>query len=141
MLGNLLASERPRVIIFGSRNFQDRKFLYKTMDRLTAKLKNPIIVVGVGYLYVSHAFRYMGADYFGEQWAYERYFTVMKFAPDKERYKLPAALHIRNREMVSYCIERRPAYGAAFWDGETTGTASTIELCKKAKINLEIFNF
>ncbi len=130
-------TDRPRVAIAGTRTFTDRAFLFRTMDRLTARLVKPIIMTGAGHYWMTIDGKpcKVGADVFGEEWAHSHYHTVMRFHPDFDRHKGPEAFHIRNREMITFLCERRPCYCVVFWDGKSPGTRSVIELCKRMKVD------
>jgi hypothetical protein len=126
-------AERTRVIVGGTRTLEDWRLVYRKLDYLLKKLHDPLIVVGAGVHKVYRAGKdiKVGADHHAEQWAYSRYKTVVKFAPEG---RAPAAFHIRNREMVEYAKAGRRAFAVFFWDGKSPGTKEMIGLCKKAKI-------
>ena len=84
---------RPRVVVCGSRTFDDYVLFRRTMDRLTRAIEKPIICHGGGYKYVQHVFSRKGADFFAERWACERLHTIMIFHPDVERFRSPACFH------------------------------------------------
>lgn len=131
-------TDRPRVAVAGTRTLDNRKLVFDTLDRLTAKLKKPIILTGGGWFYTKDARGFpvkVGADVFAEEWAFSHYHTLMKFHPDFDRYKAPEALHIRTREMVEFLVGRRPCYAVAFHDGKSPGTLGFIKQCKRLKVD------
>ena len=103
-----------RIAIVGSRNFNDYEVLKTALESL--KKKATLIVSGGA----------KGADSLGERWAKENNIETLIFLPDWEKYR-KAAGFIRNQEIVLNCD-----VCVAFWDGQSKGTLSTIELCKKA---------
>jgi hypothetical protein len=133
--------QRPRVVVCGSRQFNDAKLLDRILHKLVLVLGEPIICTGAGYKYVKHPFDKCGADLLAEQWAYKHYLTVMLFHPDLEKHKSPAAFHIRNKEMIDFARQRRPCYFVAFHDGRSSGTASMIQLAKKYDFTRKVVRF
>lgn len=114
-----------KIIIAGSRTFDDFALLEKTMDRLTRKLKKVIVLSGTAE----------GADALGEKWAYSRWHTVMRYHPEWDRHGKKAGA-IRNAEMV------KDADGLiAFWDGESPGTADVLCKARRKGIKVKIVLF
>jgi hypothetical protein len=114
-----------KIIIAGSRTFDDFALLEKTMDAITRKLKKVIILSGTA----------AGADTLGENWAYSRWHTVMRYHPDWDKDGKVAGV-IRNREMV------KNADGlVAFWDGSSPGTKDVIAKAKKKGIRVKVVLF
>lgn len=136
---------RPRVIVFGTRSCDQQILIYRKLDLLTAKLKDPVILVGGGKYWIRDAKTKKdiptGADYHGEQWAYSRKHTVMRFPPDFDRYKSPECFYVRNRGMVEFAVQRRPAFAVGFWDGKSPGSKSIIDLCRKAGVKLRVVRY
>lgn len=131
-------SDRPRLCVFGTRTFQDRSFLFKTLDRLTVKLVKPVILTGGGWYWVKDQRGFpikVGVDVFAEEWAFQHYHTVMRFCPDFDKYKSPECYHVRNREMVEELVRRRPCYALGIWDGKSPGTKGMIALCQRYKVD------
>lgn len=122
---------RPRVIVFGGRDFSDFDLLCRSLDDLLAALRYPIICSGTA----------PGADTLGEKWAFRRWHTVKRFEPNIAKHGVPAAFHIRNRETATFAAGRKPAFAVAFWDGSSPGTASMINLCKEYGIQLRIVRY
>lgn len=121
---------RPKVIICGTRTFEDKKLLFKKMDFYTLTLIDPIIVTGGQKKRVERKgeWTYQGADYWGEQWAYSNYYLVKIFYPDWDAHGKKAG-PIRNREMAEYVGPK--GFLIAFWDGVSPGTKNMIEEAKR----------
>lgn len=105
-----------RVIIAGSRGFNDYPLLASTMDTLLQNITVPIVVIcGMA----------RGADLLGERYALDRGFQVQRFPADWDKYGKRAG-YIRNEEMAKNADAL-----VAFWDGESRGTKHMIELAGK----------
>lgn len=121
-----------KVIIAGSRSFDDYKLLKEKMDLF---LKNKIdknkpcsnieIVSGTA----------RGADTLGEKYAKEKGFALKKFPANWDLYGKKAG-YIRNREMRDYadvCV--------VFWDGESKGSKHMINLAKEDNMPIRVVMF
>lgn len=97
-----------KVIIAGSRDFNDYKYLCETMKKLDFSVSE---VVSSGA---------RGADLLGERWAKENGIPIKRFDAEWDEYG-KAAGFIRNAEMGHYAD-----YLVAFWDGTSPGTADMI---------------
>ena len=118
-----------KVIIAGSRSFNNYKLLEEKMDFF---LKNKIdknkpyfnieIVSGTA----------RGADTLGEKYAKEKGFALKKFPANWDLYGKKAG-YIRNREMRDYadvCV--------VFWDGESKGSKHMINLAKEDNMPIRV---
>lgn len=116
-----------RVVVAGSRDFNDYELLKQTLDEfLKDKDKNKITIV-------SGAAR--GADRLGEKYAKEKGYNVIRFPAQWDQYGKSAGYR-RNAEMAKYshaCV--------AFWDGESRGTKHMIDLAKKEELELLVVKF
>jgi hypothetical protein len=104
-----------RIIIAGSRNFNDFKYLNDTMWDMFWKggwEPWPMEIVSGGA---------RGADKLGERWAEEQHIPVKLFIPDWEGLGKGAGFS-RNIEMAEYADVL-----LAFWDGESRGTKHMID--------------
>lgn len=111
-----------RIIISGSRSFDNYDLLSKTMNALTFKLDQVEVLSG-------HA---EGADRLGEKWAAQHYHTYHVYRPDYDKHGKGAPLK-RNEEMAQNadcCV--------CFWDGQSNGTAHMIAMAKKYKLKLRV---
>ena len=107
-----------RVIIAGSRNFDDYDLLRKKCGRLL-KMENVEIVSG-------HA---RGADTLGEKFAEENGIPLKVFPAQWDTYG-KAAGPIRNRQMAEYAAQADCGFLVAFPKGESNGTRNMIRTAK-----------
>lgn len=112
-----------RVIVAGSRNFDDYELLSDTSDKLLQnKGKDVVIVSGTA----------RGADTLGEQYAAERGFQISRFPADWDRFGKSAGYR-RNVQMA----ENADAL-VAFWDGVSRGTGHMINIAKEKNLLVRI---
>jgi hypothetical protein len=118
-----------KLLVCGSRSFDDYDFLAKTLDHLTSKLdKKKILVIHGGA---------RGADNLAEKWCFER--RIMQSIHHPEWKKGKQAGIVRNAEMIAM-MEGKGCV-VAFWSGTSPGTKSTIEMAKKAGIKTKVYLF
>ena len=109
--------ENPfRVIVAGGRDFSDYEYLRSSLDFLLQNVTGPIVIV-------SGTAR--EADKFGEQYAAERGYAVLRFPADWDRFG-KAAGYIRNEQMAKNADAL-----VAFWDGKSKGTLNMIDVANK----------
>ena len=108
-----------RLIVAGSRDYEDKSFIYKMLDFYTSKIndkrKNLTIVSGLA----------RGPDSIGIDYAGDNNLNWKEFPADWDKYGKSAG-YIRNYEMAWYsthCI--------TFYNGSSSGTKSMIELAGK----------
>jgi len=114
-----------KVIVAGSRTFNDSALMCRKLDRILANQTEVEIVSGTA----------RGADKLGEQYAASRGYGVKLFPADWETHGKRAGF-IRNEEMANYadaCV--------VFWDSESRGTKSMIDLAEKHKLKLRIITY
>lgn len=118
--------DKIRVIIAGSRSFDDYDKLCKEVDEFISMQK---FFAGLG-AYKSKEVEIVsggarGADKLGERYAKEHNLSLKVFPADWDKYGKRAG-YIRNEEMAKYanCL-------IAFWDGQSKGTAHMIDLAPK----------
>lgn len=97
-----------RIIIAGSRRFNNYKLLSKTLNKYLGDVTE--IVCGGA----------VGADTLGEKWALEHNIPVRYFFPEWNRFGKSAGV-IRNHQMGDYAD-----FLVAFWDGQSRGTKDMI---------------
>jgi hypothetical protein len=114
-----------RVIVAGSRGFDDYQTLSETCDFFLKKKKNVIIISGNA----------KGADKLGEQYAKERGLKLEVYPADWEKYGKSAGF-IRNEEMGDIANAL-----IAFWDGESHGTKHMIEYAKNKGLKIRVYNY
>jgi hypothetical protein len=110
-----------KIIIAGSRNFNDYEMLKSSILPFTENLENIEIVSGNA----------KGADKLGEQFAKEMGYSLKLFPADWSLGK--HAGFLRNTQMADYadCL-------IAFWDGESKGTKMMIETAKKKSLKVKV---
>lgn len=112
-----------RVIIAGSRNFNDYEFLKLTMDHLLTNITNEIcIVCGMA----------KGADLLGERYANERGYKVCRFPADWNSFGKSAGF-VRNEEMAQNADAL-----VVFWDGKSRGTQHMIRTAERYKLKVRV---
>ncbi len=102
-----------KVVIAGSRDFNDYNLVEETIEKLGLEI-DEVIYGGAA-----------GADYMGLLWARKHKVKVKTFLEEWSVYG-KAAGPIRNRKMANY-----GDYLLAFWDGQSRGTKNMIEEMKR----------
>ena len=116
-----------KVIIAGSRRFNDYPLLCEKCDiLLSQKHQTHDIVV------ISGTAR--GADTLGEQYAYERGYSVERFPADWRNLGKQAGI-VRNRQMAEVADAL-----IAFWDGKSHGTEHMITHAKSHDLLVRVIN-
>jgi hypothetical protein len=110
-----------KLAIVGSRTFND----YEMVKTALKDLAITEIVSGGA----------KGADTLAEQYAAENNIPVKVFKPDWAKYGRGAG-PVRNKQIVEYADKV-----IAFWDGESRGTKSSIDLAEKQGKLLEVKSF
>lgn len=113
----------PKVIIAGSRTFNDYELLKSVCNKLIHERIE--IVSGTAN----------GADKLGERYAKEFGHTIKYFPADWNKYG-KAAGYKRNAEMAKYSEVL-----ITFWDGKSKGTKHMIKLAKDCKLEIHITIF
>ncbi len=114
-----------RIIVAGSRDFNDYDLLKEKLDKLNEHFN--------GFEVVSGAAR--GADSLGEKYADENGLQVRLFPADWENHGKKAG-YWRNSQMADYadgCV--------VFWDGVSKGTQHMINLAKQKGIQVAVVNY
>lgn len=119
-----------RIVIAGSRGFEDYALLEQTLEHILDKQIEPVELVS------GHA---KGADLLAERFAKENDLPIHIIKPDWKTYGR-AAGPIRNRQMLDYAMEELSLV-VAFWDGKSKGTKNTINTAKSLGIPVEIILF
>lgn len=117
---------RVRVIVAGSRSFDDYKLLCDTLAvQLIGLPKSDIEIVSGGA---------RGADTLAHRYAVDNGLAFKLFPPDWSRGK--RAGYERNEQMAVYadvCV--------VFWDGVSKGTSHMIDLARKHNLSLTSIRF
>lgn len=117
-----------KIIVAGSRSFNNYPLLDYTLDKFVQKLK-PIDSIEI----VSGGAR--GADRFGEKYAKEHGYALKVFPAHWDLYGKRAG-YLRNAEMADYadCL-------VAFWDSQSPGTKHMINLAIQKGLKVCCVNF
>ena len=111
-----------RLVVAGSRDFNDYTLLSAELDKLLAGKTNITIVSGTA----------RGADRLGERYATEHDLRIERFPAEWEKYHKGAG-PIRNAKMVQSADAV-----IVFWDNESSGTKNIIECARKQDIPYRI---
>jgi len=119
---------KKRVAVVGSRTFNDKHKLYEVLTKNFDRIK---LVVSGGA---------KGADTIATEWATDFGIPYLVFPalwrdPFTGVYSKGAGFK-RNRQIVD-----QADVVIAFWDGESAGTANTIEMAKQCKKDVRIIRF
>lgn len=120
-----------RIIIAGSRQFNDYHKMLTELDNLGIHLINsidPIEIVS------GHA---PGADTLGERFAKAYHYPLKIFPAEWGKYG-KAAGPIRNEQMAKYAAEADKGLLIAFPIGESRGTRNMIKLAKQYGLEVEV---
>ena len=114
-----------KVAVIGSRDFNDRDRLFAELDALQKAEGAFLVIVSGGA---------KGADSLAAEYAKERDIVLYVIEPDWQRYGRGAGV-VRNAEIV-----RQADVVAAFWDGKSRGTKSSLDLARKANKPVFVFD-
>jgi glycerophosphoryl diester phosphodiesterase len=114
-----------KVIIAGSRTFNDAIFLFKKCNHALSSQPDIIIVSGTS----------KGADEIGEEYAEAKRYPLKKFPADWDKYGKSAG-YKRNEEMAMYADAL-----IAFWDGKSKGTKHMIDIAHKYNLKVKVYKF
>lgn len=118
-----------RMIVAGGRHFNNYHLLKHKLNLYTKNIHHSDLTVVSG--------KVRGADTLGEKWAEEHGVSVAEFPADWNKHG-KAAGYIRNKNMADYAVEEGKGLLVAFWDGESRGTKSMIELAKKIGLDVRV---
>jgi hypothetical protein len=114
-----------KIIIAGSRIFNDYVELCNTCDFLISNQSNIEIVSGTA----------KGADELGEKYARERNYRIRQFPANWNKYGKSAG-YIRNAEMAAYSDML-----IVFWNRKSKGTKNMIDLAERNGLKISINYF
>lgn len=109
---------KKKVIVAGSRTFQNYPLLCKELDKIREQIGE--VVSGEA----------KGADTLGRTYAYDNAIKIKSFPPDWQKYGQRAGM-MRNTKMAEYADML-----VAFWDGKSVGTQDMI--AKMEKLGKEV---
>lgn len=114
-----------KVIIAGSRGFNDYQLLAKTCDHILQNQEDVEIVSGGA----------RGADKLGELYAEQCGYDIRRFIPDWGGLGNSAGF-LRNQQMASYADAL-----IAFWDKSSQGTWHMITIAHNAGLKLKVCEY
>lgn len=120
-----------RIIIAGSRQFNDYEKMLKTLDEFGVHLINSIDPIEI---ISGHA---SGADTLGERFAKAYNYPLKIFPAEWNKYGR-AAGPIRNEQMAKYAAEADRGMLIAFPIGESRGTNNMIKLAKQYGLEVDV---
>jgi len=120
-----------RIIIAGSRKFNDYEKMLKTLDELGINLINTIDPIEIVSGHAS------GADSLGERFAKAYNYPLKIFQADWDKYGR-AAGPVRNEQMAKYAAEADRGILIAFPIGISKGTRNMIKLAKQYGLEVEV---
>ncbi len=112
-----------KVIIAGTRTFDDYSLLREYADDMLSQVDDRIEIVSGGA---------QGADALGERYARERGYSLRVFPADWTQYGRKAG-PMRNRQMAEYADAL-----LVYWDGKSRGTKNMIEEAKARGLKIGI---
>jgi hypothetical protein len=114
-----------KVIIAGSRGFNDYELLKKFCDYIIGEPNEDVEIVSG---------KAKGADTLGERYAIEKGFDIKEFPADWSAGK--SAGYLRNGQMADYADML-----IAFHDGESKGTKHMIDLANEKELNVVVYKY
>ena len=117
-----------RIIVAGSRSFNNYRLLRSKLDEITADIHDEIEIVSGNA---------RGADRLGERYAREHNISVALFPADWSVYGKPAGI-IRNQIMINN-VSKGKALVVVFWDGESRGALDMIRRARGAGIETKVY--
>lgn len=121
-----LDDSTPRLVVCGTRTFDNVLFVRKKLNELTTKLGKLVVVVGDAD----------GPDFIAEKWALLKGFAVVKFRADWSKFSKSAGPR-RNAEMIGYA-KCHKSYFIAFWDGVSDGTGDCIDRARRVGLKIRV---
>jgi len=121
---------KRRIIVCGGRDFTDVPRLWRALDELQASLPEPGIRLVIDGKSDDVTGPYIGADYWGHQWALARNIPYARVSAKWKQFG-KAAGPIRNQNMLGLW---QPDLVVAFAGGR--GTANMMEQAKRAGVEV-----
>jgi len=114
-----------KVIIAGSRDFNDYDLLCRKADKILSQQDDIEIVSGTA----------KGADKLGERYAEERGYKIKRFIPDWGSFGKRGG-YVRNEDMALYA----DAF-IAFWNARSRGTKHMIDIAEQQGLKTRIIKY
>jgi len=139
-MGQINQLDTPfKVIVAGSRTFNDYELLKSKLDIILSNKRNIEIVSG----------KSKGADELGERYARDVGHSIVEFPADWTNMEQPCLIrrrkdgseynaiagHKRNRQMAEYADAL-----IAFWSNKSSGTANMIKIAKELNLLIRVIN-
>lgn len=115
---------KNRIIICGTRTFNDDELLYDKLDKITKDMTDVEIISGACE----------GADNIGEKYAKDKGLLLKVFPANWDKYGA-AAGPLRNEQMLNYALQEK-ALVVAFWNGKSRGTSNMIKIAKNSGVTV-----
>ena len=115
MSNTLVTKKKIKLVIFGSRNITNEKYLLLAFKRSGINIEDIKEIVSGGA---------RGADTLGELFAIKHHLPIIRLLPNWDKHGKKAGI-IRNTTMALYSD-----YGIGIWDGESRGTEHMIKEMK-----------
>lgn len=127
-----------KIIIAGTRDFNDYAFLEETVDEIlfqtyafSRKFNHVEVISGTA----------KGADRLGEQYAEIRNLQIKRFPAQWNLYGKKAGI-LRNTEMAKYLHNsEEDGICICFWDGKSKGTANMINTAEQLNIPTYVIDY
>lgn len=128
-----------RIIVAGSRDFDDFELLWKSVEKIQRDIVTENFRDLSRVCIVSGTAR--GADRLGELYAERTGLYTYKFPADWDALGKRAG-YVRNAEMAKFAV-KDGNYGVliAFWDGKSKGTKHMIDLANKHGLEVHVVKY
>jgi len=112
------------IAVVGSRNYINKQFIYKVLDKFISNLNLDVILVSGGA---------RGVDTISKEYAISRNINIIEFKADWNKYGKSAGF-IRNADIIN-----KANIVFAFWDGKSSGTKDSINKSIKQNKHLVVY--
>lgn len=124
-----------RLIIAGCRDFYDKEIGFEKIDEIAKYIQTR---------YPDHKLRIIsggasGADRLGEAYARNNKIELTVFPADWNSHGRSAG-PTRNKKMLDFAMESEKPYLLAFWDMKSPGTKNMIDISRKEKIPIYLYD-
>lgn len=119
-----------RVLITGSKDFDDYQLLKTICENYISNLENDITIISGGA---------KGVDRLGEKFAREEHYFIKQFFPNWDKYG-KSAIAKRNEDMIKYTAKEN-GHLIVFWDGKSKGIQNMINLAKDYNLGIRIVKY
>lgn len=128
-----------RIVVAGSRDFEDYELLSTTLFGIIENLINTNILDKPSQLeFVSGTCR--GADILGERFAESCGYKIKRFQAKWDELGKRAGW-VRNCDMAKYASKADIGILVAFWDGVSKGTRNMIDIAKRYGLSVKVIRY